>query len=165
MLVIRSSRFLISSPGLVSVGDNGRGGIHASWSICYCRVSVQWGSRRSRELLVVSLFVVVGSSGSFSLSDIVMVGSGWGAATLSATFNARSTACLSGESRVEVCGEPCGVKVGDTASSSIQAARSALCSIERDEVGWIVDRSSGLSPAKPRRWSVIVAIGVDRFGG
>ena len=57
------------------------------------------------------------------------------------------------------------MKVGDTASSSIRVARSTLCSMERDEVDWIVDRSSGLGPAEPRRWSVIVAIGVDRFGG
>ena len=92
------------------------------------------------------------------------VGSICGVAASSATFNARSTACLSGESCVGVCGEPCGVKVGDTASSSIRVARSTLCSMERDEVDWMVDRSSGLGPAKPRRRSVIVAIGVDRFG-
>ena len=56
------------------------------------------------------------------------------------------------------------MKVGDTALSSIQVACSTLCSMERDEVDWIVDRSSGLGLAKPRRRSVIVAIGVDRFG-
>ena len=56
------------------------------------------------------------------------------------------------------------MKVGDTASSSIRVARSTLCSMERDEVDWIVDRSSGLGPAKPRRRSVIVAIGAGRLG-
>ena len=114
---------------------------------------------------MVSFAVVLGSSGSFGLSNIVTVGSGRGVAASSATFNARSTACLSGERCVDACGEPCGVKVGDTASSSMRVARSTLCSVERDEVGWITDRSSGLSPAAPRRWSVIVAIGADRFGG
>ena len=109
--------------------------------------------------------MVLGSSGSFGSSNVVTVGLGRGVAASSATFNACSTACLSGESCVDACGEPRGVKMGDTASSSIWVARSTLCSIERDEVDWIVDRSSGLSPAKPRRWSVIVAIGVDRFGG
>ena len=106
-----------------------------------------------------------GSSNWSGLSGVVSVGSTGGVAASSATFNARSTACLSGESCVGVCGEPCGVKVGDTASSSIRVARSTLCSMERDEVDWIVDRSSGLGPAKLRRWSVIVAIGSDRFGG
>ena len=114
---------------------------------------------------MVSLVVVVGSSDSFGLFCVVPVGSGQGVATSSATLNARSTACLSGESCVSVCGEPCGVKVGDTASSSIRVARSTLCSMERDEVDWIVNRSSGLSPTKPRCWSVIIAIGVNRFGG
>ena len=95
----------------------------------------------------------------------VGVGSIRGVAASSATLNARSTACLSGESCVGVCGEPRGVKVGDIASSSIRVARSALCSVVRDKVDWIVDRSNGLGPAKPRRWSVIVAIGVDRLGG
>ena len=109
--------------------------------------------------------LMVGSSGWSSLSGVAIVGSIRGVAASSATFNARSTACLSGESCVGVRGEPCGVKVGDTASSSIWVARSTLCSTERDEVNWIVDRSSGLGPAEPRRWSVIVAIGVDRFGG
>ena len=78
---------------------------------------------------------------------------------------ARSTTCLSGESCVGVCGELRDVKVGDTASSSIRVACSTLCSVERDEVDWIIDRSSGSSPAEPRRWSFIVAIDVDRFGG
>ena len=108
---------------------------------------------------------MVGSSGWSSLSGAVVVGSICEVAALSATLSARSTACLSGESCVGVCGEPCGVKVGDTASSSIRVAHSTLCSMERDEVDWIVDRSSGLSPAEPRHWLVIVAIGVDRFGG
>ena len=97
------------------------------------------------------------------LSSVVVVGSIRGVAASSATLNARSTACWSGESCVGVRGEPCGVKVGDTASFSIRVTRSTLCSIERGEVNWIVDRSSRLSPAKPPRWSVIVAIGVDRF--
>ena len=100
-----------------------------------------------------------------NLSGVVGVGSICGVAASSATLNARSTACLSGESCVGVRGEPCGVKVGDTASSSIRAARSTLCLMERDEVDWMVDRSSGPGPAKSRRRSVIVAIGVDRFEG
>ena len=111
------------------------------------------------------MFLTMDSSGSSGFSVIVGSGSICGAAALLATFSARSTACLSGESCVGVCGEPCGVKVGDTASSSIRVARSTLCSMERDEVDWMVDRSSGLGPAKPRRRSVIVAIGADRFGG
>ena len=111
---------------------------------------------------MVSLFVMVGSSGWSGLSGVIGVGSSRGVAASSATFNARSIACWSGESCVGVGGEPCGVKVGDTASSSIQVARSTLCSMERDEVDWIVDKSSGPSPTKLRRWSVIVAIGVDR---
>ena len=106
-----------------------------------------------------------GSSEWSDLSGVVGVGSIRGVAASSATFNARSTACLSRESCVGVRGESCGVKVGDTASSSIRAARSTLCSIERDEVDWIVDRSSGLSPTELRCGSVIVAIGVNRFGG
>ena len=108
---------------------------------------------------------MVGSSDWSGLSDVANVGSICGAAVSSATLNARSTACLSGESCVGVCGEPCGVKVGDTASSSIQVARSTLCSMVRDEVDWIVDKSSGLGPTKLRRRSVIVAIGSDRFEG
>ena len=114
---------------------------------------------------MVSLFVMVSSSGWSSFSGVVNVGSTRGVAASSATLNARSTACLSGESCVGVCGEPSGVKVGDAASSRIRVARPTLCSTERDEVDWIIDRSSGLGPAKPCRWSVIVAIGVDRFGG
>ena len=111
------------------------------------------------------VFSMVGSSGWFNPSDVVVAGSFRRVAASSATLNARSTACLSGESCVGVCGEPCGVKVGDTASSSILVARLTLCSVERDEVDWIVDRSSGLGPTRPRRRSVIVAIGADRFGG
>ena len=84
---------------------------------------------------MVPLFVMVGSSGWSNLSGVVDVGSIHGVAASSATFNARLTACLSGESCVGVCGEPCGVKVADTASSSIRVARSTLCSMERDEVG------------------------------
>ena len=106
--------------------------------------------------------MTVGSSGWSGLFSVVDVVSIRGVAALSATFNAHSTACLSGESHVSVCGEPCGLKVGDTASSSIRVARSTLCSMERDEVDWIVDRSSGLSPTKPRRWLVIAAIGANR---
>ena len=111
------------------------------------------------------VFAMVGSSGWFNPSGLVVTGSFCGVAASSATLNARSTACLSGESCVGVCGELCGVKVGDTASSSIRVARSTLCSMERDEVDWMVDRSSGLGPAEPRRRSVIVAIGADCFGG
>ena len=111
------------------------------------------------------MFSMVGSSGRSNPSGVVVTGLFCGVAASSATLNARSTACLSGEICVGVCGEPCGVKVGDTASSSIRVAHSALCSMERDEVDWMADRSSGLGPAKPRRRSVIVAIGVDRFGG
>ena len=109
-------------------------------------------------------FLIVGSSDWSNFSGVVNVGSVCGAAASSATFSARSTACLSGESCVGVRGEPCGVKVGDTASSSIRVARSTLCSMERDEVDWIVDRSSGLGPTRLRRWSVIIAIGSNRFG-
>jgi hypothetical protein len=108
---------------------------------------------------------MVGSPGRSGLSGVVGSGLICGVAASSATFSARSTACLSGESCVGVQGEPCGVKVGDTASSSIRVARSTLCSVERDEVDWIVDRSSGLGPAKLRRWLVIVAIGSNRFEG
>ena len=111
------------------------------------------------------MFPMMGSSGRSGSSGVVSVGSIRGVAASSATFNARSTACLSGESCVGVCGEAKGVKVGDTASSSIRVARSTLCSMERDEVDWIVDRSSGLGPTKLRRRSAIVAIGVDRFRG
>ena len=112
--------------------------------------------------MTFSITDFLGWSGSFGVTGVCSV---CGVAASSATFNARSTACLSGESCVGVCGEPRGVKVGDTASSSIWVARSTLCSVERDEVDWMVDRSSGLGLAKPRRRSVIVAIGADRFGG
>ena len=108
------------------------------------------------------MFLMRGSSG---FSIVVDSGSICGAAASSATFNACSTACLSGDSCVGVRGEPCGVKVGDTASSSIRVARSTLCSTVRDEVDWIVDRSSGLGPTRLRRRSVIVAIGSNRFEG
>ena len=111
------------------------------------------------------MVLMVGSSGWSNFSGVVDIGSIRGVAASSATFNARSTACLSGETCVGVRGELCGVKVGDTASSSIRVARSTLCSVERDEVNWIVDKSSGLGPTKLRRGSVIVAIGVDRFRG
>ena len=105
------------------------------------------------------------SSGWSDFSSAVVVGSIHGLAASSAALNARSTARLSGEVCVGVCGEPCGMKVGDTASFNIWVARSTLCSTERDEVDWIVDRSNGSSPTKPRRWSVIVTIDADRFGG
>jgi hypothetical protein len=111
------------------------------------------------------MFLMMGSSSWSNLSGVVDVGLVRGMAASSATFNARSTACLSGESCVGVCGEPCGVKVGDTASSNIWVARSTLCSRVRDEVDWIVDKSSGLGPTKLHRRSVIVAIGSDRFEG
>ena len=97
----------------------------------------------------------VGSSGRSNSSGVAIAGSFRGVAVSSATLNARSTTCLSGELCVGIRGEPCGVKVGDTASSSIRVAHSTLCSMERDEVDWIVDRSSGLGPAEPRRRSVI----------
>ena len=113
---------------------------------------------------MVSFSEMVDSSGWSGLSGVVVFGSIRGVAASSATFSTHSTACLSGESYVGVCGEPWGVKVGDTASSSIRVARSTLCSMERDEVDWIVNRSSRLSLTKPRRWSVIVAIGANRFG-
>ena len=109
--------------------------------------------------------LMVGSSDWSGFADVVNVGSIRGAAASSATLNACSTARLSGEDRVGVGGEPCGVKVGDTASSSIRVARSTLCLVERDEVGWIIDRSNGLSPAEPRHRLVIVVISVDRLGG
>ena len=111
------------------------------------------------------VFLTVGSSCWFGLSGVVGVGSVRGVAASSATLNARLTACLSGESCVGVCGEPCGVKVGDTASSNIRTACSTLCSVENGEVNWIVERSSGLGLTGFHCGSVIVAIGVDRFGG
>ena len=114
---------------------------------------------------MVSPSVTAGSSGWSRLSIVVVVGLIHGVAASLATLNARSTACLSGESCIGVCGDPCDVKVGDTASSSIRVARSTLCSMERDEVDWITDRSNGQSPIEPRRRSVIVTIGANRFGG
>ena len=110
-------------------------------------------------------FVMSSTTGQLGHSSAIGVGSVRGAAASSATLRARLTACLSGEGCVGVCGEPCGVKVGDTASSSIQVAHSTLCSMKRDEVDWIIDKSSGLSPTKLRRRSVIVAIGANRVGG
>ena len=80
------------------------------------------------------MFSITDSSGWFDSFGVTGVGSICGAAASSAICNARSTACLSRESCVGVCGESCGVKVGDTASSSIRVARSTLCSMERDEV-------------------------------
>ena len=58
-------------------------------------------------------------SGIVGFSGIISVGSGCGEAASSATFNARLTICFSGESCIGVCKDPCGVKVGDTALSSI----------------------------------------------
>ena len=92
--------------------------------------------------------MIAGASGQLSLPDVVGIGSIRGVAASSATLRAHLTTSLSGEGCVGVCGEPCRVKVGDTASSNIRVARSTLCSIERDEVDWIVDKSSGLSPTK-----------------
>ena len=83
---------------------------------------------------MVFSFAIMGSSGWSGLSGIVGVGSIRGVATSSATLRAHSTACLSSKSCVSVCGEPCGVKVEDTASSSIRVTHSTLCSMERDEV-------------------------------
>ena len=111
------------------------------------------------------VFSMVGSPSWSNFSGVVITGSFRGVAASSIILNARSTACLSGDICVGVCREPCGVKVGDTASSSIRVARSTLCLMERDEVDWIVDRSSGLGPAKLRCRSVIVAIGLNRFEG
>jgi hypothetical protein len=151
MSAICSNRFLMSLIGLASVGDRGRGGIRASWSICCCCVSAQCGSLRSREPLVVFPVVILGTVGQFGLSSVVEVGLVYGVAASSATLKAHSTVRWSGEDCVRVCREPCRVKVGDTASSSIWVAHSTLCSIERDEVNWIIDRSSGPSPTKPHR--------------
>ena len=94
--------------------------------------------------------VISDTVGRLILSGVVGVGLIRGEAASSATLRARSTTSLSGEGCIGVCGEPCGVKVGDTASSSIWVARSTLYSRERDEVDWIVDKSSRLSPTKPR---------------
>ena len=110
---------------------------------------------------MVPIFVLADSSGWSGLSGVVGVGSICGAATSSATLNARLITCLSGESCVGVRGEPWGVNVGDTASSNIRVAHSTLCSMERDKVDWIVDKSSGLGPTKLCRRSVIVTIGVN----
>jgi hypothetical protein len=99
---------------------------------------------------VVFSLVVSSASGQSGHSNVIGVGSIHGVAASSAILRARSTACFSGESCIGVRGEPCGVKVGDTALSSIQVARSTLCSIERDEVDWIIDRSSGLSLTRSR---------------
>ena len=109
-------------------------------------------------------FVIFGVIGPLGHSSVVGVRLVCGAAASSATLRACSTACLSGEGCVGVCREPCGVKVGDTASSSIRVARSTLCSMERDEVDWLVDRSSRLSLARLCRWSVIIVIGASRVG-
>ena len=94
--------------------------------------------------MVLSL-VVSSASGRSGHSNVIGVGSTRGVVASSATLRARLTTRFSGESCVGVCGEPCRVKVGDTASFSIRVARSTLCSMERDEVNWIIDRSSGLS--------------------
>ena len=110
-------------------------------------------------------FVIFGVIGLLGRSSVIGVWLVCGVAASSAILRARSTACLSGEGCVGVCGEPCGVKVGDTASSSIRVACSTLCLMERDEVDWIVDKSSRLSPAKLHRWSVIVTIGANRVEG
>jgi hypothetical protein len=100
---------------------------------------------RSRELLTVSPIIISSGVGQLRPSVVVHVdiGSGCGEAASSATQSARSTAVLSGKDRVGVLREFRGVKVGDTASSSIWVAHLTLCSRERDEVNWIVDRSSG----------------------
>ena len=94
--------------------------------------------------------VMLDTVGQLILSNVVGVGSICGEAASSATLRACSTTSLSSEGCISVCGEPCGVKVGDTVSSSIWVARLTLCSRERDEVDWIVDKSSGLSPTKSR---------------
>ena len=97
---------------------------------------------------MVLFFVISGTIGLFS---VVGVSSDRGVVASSATLRAHSTASLSGEGCVSVCGVPCGVKVGNTASSSIWVAHSVLCLMERDEVDWIIDRSNGLSLTKPCR--------------
>ena len=110
-------------------------------------------------------FVMSGTSGQLGLSGVVSIGSIRGVAASSATLRARSTACLSREDCVGVCREPCRVKVGDTASSSIWVAHSTLCSKERDEVDLIVNKSNGQSPVRSGRRLVIVTIYADRVGG
>ena len=98
------------------------------------------------------LFLMVSSaSGRSGHSNVIGVGSTCGVVASSATLRAHLTARFSGESCVGVCGDPCRVKVGDTASFNIWVAHSTLCSIERDEVDWIIDRSSRLSPTRSRR--------------
>ena len=108
--------------------------------------------------------MISGTVGQFGLSGVVGVGLVCGVAASSATLRARSTTCLSGEDCVGVCGEPCGVKVGDTASSSIRVARSTLCSRERDEVNSIVDKFSRQSLTRSGRRLVIVTIYADHIG-
>jgi hypothetical protein len=114
---------------------------------------------------VVLPFVISGTVGQFSLSGVAGVGSFHGEAVSSATLRACSTTCLSRDDCVGVFREPCGVKVGDTASSNIQVTCSTLCSRERDKVDWIVDKSSRRSPTRSGRRSVIVAIYSDRVEG
>jgi hypothetical protein len=114
---------------------------------------------------VVLPFMMLGIVGQLGSFGIVGVGLIRGEAASSATLRARSTTCLSGEDCVGVCGEPCGVKVGDTASSSIRVAHSTLCSRERDEVDSIIDKSNGRSPVRSGCQSVIVTIYVDHIGG
>ena len=110
-------------------------------------------------------FVMSGIVGQFGLSGIVDVGSVRGEAALLATLRAHLTACLSGEDCVSVCGEPCRVKVGDTASFNIRVAHSTLCSRERDEVNLITDKFSGQSLTRLGCWLVIVVIYTDHVGG
>ena len=113
--------------------------------------------------MVFSL-MISGVVGQLGFPGVVGVSSGCGEAASSAVLRAHSTACLSGEDCVGVLGEPCGVKVGDMASSSIRVACSILCSRERDEVDSIVDRSNGQSPVRSGHWLVIVLIYTDRIG-
>ena len=113
-------------------------------------------------------FVILGIVGQLGCSGVIGIGLFCGEAASSATLRACSTACLSGDDHVGmfgVFGEPCGVKVGDTASSSILVARSTLCSRERDEVNSIVDKSNGRSPVRSGHRSVIIAIYTDCVGG
>ena len=110
-------------------------------------------------------FVISGTAGQLCFSSVIGVGLVCGVAALSATLRACSTACLSGEECVGVCGKPCGVKVGDTASSSIRVARLILCSRERGEVNSTIDKSNGRSPVRSGRWLVIAAICSDCVRG
>ena len=119
---------------------------------------------RLREPLAVFPFVMSGIVGQLGLSGVIGFCLIHGEVASSATLRACSTACLSGEDCVGVCGEPCGVKVGDTTSSSIRVACSTLCSRERDEVDLIVDKSSRQSPARSGHRLVIVAIYTDHVG-